>query len=47
MTSIRTDAAGGITAKYLARINSKIIGIIGAGSQARTQLLALNEVFSI
>jgi alanine dehydrogenase len=45
ITDIRTGAAGGIAAKYLARKNSKVIGLIGAGNQAKTQLEALNEVF--
>ncbi|MGQ9596686.1 MAG: LAGLIDADG family homing endonuclease [Thermoproteota archaeon] len=47
ITNMRTGAAGGIAAKYLARKDSRIIGMIGAGAQARTQLLALNEVFKI
>ncbi|MBS7638899.1 MAG: alanine dehydrogenase [Candidatus Bathyarchaeia archaeon] len=45
ITNMRTGAAGGIAAKYLARRNSKIVGLIGAGAQARTQLAALLEVF--
>lgn len=45
LTDIRTGAAGGIAAKYLARKNSKVIGMVGAGNQARTQLEALSEVF--
>jgi len=45
LTDIRTGAAGGIAAKYLARKDSKVIGMIGAGNQARTQLEALSEVF--
>ena len=45
LTDIRTGAAGGIAAKYLARKDSKVIGLIGAGNQARTQLEALCEVF--
>jgi alanine dehydrogenase len=47
ITNMRTGAAGGIAAKYLARKGSKIIGMVGAGAQARTQLLALKEVFKI
>ena len=47
ITDMRTGAAGGIAAKYLARKDSKIVGMVGAGAQARTQLLALNEVFEI
>lgn len=47
ITDMRTGAGGGVAAKYLARKDSKIIGMIGTGAQARTQLLALNEVFDI
>ncbi|MBS7611736.1 alanine dehydrogenase [Candidatus Bathyarchaeota archaeon] len=45
LTDIRTGAAGGIAAKYLARKNSRIIGFVGAGAQARTQLAALLELY--
>lgn len=45
LTDIRTGAAGGIAAKYLARKDSKVIGLVGSGNQARTQLEALCEVF--
>jgi len=41
ITDMRTGAASGIASKYLARPNPKILGIIGAGNQARTQMLAL------
>ena len=44
ITAMRTGAAGGVAAKYLARADSKVIGIVGAGVQARTQLMALKEV---
>jgi len=44
ITSMRTGAAGGVAVKYLARRDSSVIGIIGAGMQARTQLLAISEV---
>jgi alanine dehydrogenase len=47
ITAIRTGAAGAVAAKYLARKSSKIICIIGAGVQARTQLLGLNELYKI
>jgi len=33
--------------KYLARRNSKTVGFVGAGNQARTQLLAINEIIDI
>ncbi|MDR7664638.1 alanine dehydrogenase [Methanosarcina sp. Z-7115] len=45
LTDIRTGAAGGIAAKYLARKDSKVIGLVGTGNQAKTQLEALFEVF--
>jgi alanine dehydrogenase len=44
ITNIRTGAAGGVAVKYLARKDSTVIGFIGAGVQARTQLLAISEV---
>ena len=44
ITSLRTGAAGGVAVKYLARRDSTTIGIIGAGRQAETQLLAISEV---
>lgn len=46
ITDMRTGAAGGIAAKYLARTNSKIVGLVGAGAQAKTQLMALLEVYN-
>lgn len=46
ITNMRTAAAGGVAVKYLARKNSSVIGMIGAGKQAETQLLAINEVLS-
>jgi alanine dehydrogenase len=45
ITAIRTAAAGGIAAKYLARRNSKTASFIGTGVQAKAQLLALLAVF--
>jgi len=44
ITNVRTGAAGGLAVKYLARRDSSIIGIIGAGAQAETQLMAISEV---
>jgi alanine dehydrogenase len=41
ITDMRTGAAGGIAAKYLAKKDSKIVGLVGAGAQARTQLMGL------
>lgn len=40
ITDMRTGAASAIGSKYLANKNPKILGIIGAGNQARTQILA-------
>ncbi len=45
ITAIRTGAAGGIAAKYLANKNPKTVGLVGAGTQAKTQLLALSSIF--
>jgi alanine dehydrogenase len=45
ITAMRTAAAGGIAAKYLAKRNSKIASFVGAGVQARAQLTALLSVF--
>jgi len=47
LTSMRTGAAGAVAAKYLARKNSRTVGIVGAGAQARTQLLGLAKIFAI
>ncbi|WP_340818675.1 alanine dehydrogenase [Methanolobus sp. WCC4] len=47
ITDMRTGASGGVAAKYLARPDSRIVGMVGAGGQARTQLLALAEVMDI
>jgi alanine dehydrogenase len=44
ITNTRTGAAGGVAVKYLARKDSTIIGFVGAGVQAKTQLLAIVEV---
>jgi len=40
VTAYRTGAIGGLAAKWMARKGSKVMGIVGAGVQARTQLLA-------
>jgi alanine dehydrogenase len=46
ITAYRTGAAAAIASKYLARRDSHTIGIIGAGFQAHTQMLAHSELFS-
>ena len=43
ITAMRTGAASGVATKYLARKNAKVLGIFGCGTQARTQLAAVNE----
>jgi len=43
ITAMRTGASVGISAKYLARTDSDVVGIIGCGVQARASLLALVE----
>ena len=47
VTDLRTGASAGVATKYLARPDSETLGIIGAGKQACTQLMALNEVMDI
>jgi len=47
ITSYRTGAAGAVAASVLARKDSSIIGVIGAGTQARMQIIALQEIFSL
>ncbi len=47
ITDLRTGAATGIAAKYLAKRDSDIVAIIGAGAQGRMQLHALSNVFSL
>ncbi len=47
ITGYRTGAAGGVSAKILARENSESVGVIGAGSQARMQVMAINEVLPV
>lgn len=47
ITEYRTGATAAIASKYLARKDSRTLGIIGAGRQARTQLLAHAEMFDL
>jgi ornithine cyclodeaminase/alanine dehydrogenase len=46
ITAVRTAAVTAITAKYCARGDTSILGIIGAGVQGRYNLLALKEIIS-
>ena len=45
-TAYRTGAAAAIASRYLARRDSHTVGIIGAGFQAHTQILAHAELFN-
>ena len=47
ITNLRTGAAGGVAAKYLARRGSSVVAFVGCGAQARTQLMALDGLFKI
>jgi len=47
ITAYRTGAAGAVAASVLARKDSQKVGILGAGTQGRMQLLALRELFDI
>ena len=47
ITSMRTGAAGAVAARHLARQDSRVVGMIGAGAQARTQLQGLSRCFPI
>lgn len=43
ITDLRTGALTGVAARYLAKPDSRELGVVGAGVQARTQILALVE----
>lgn len=47
LTAFRTGAAAAVASKYMARKGSSSIGLIGAGRQAYTQLMAHAELFDI
>lgn len=44
LTDVRTAAAGAVAAKYLVRKDASVVAVLGAGMQARLQLLALTLV---
>jgi ectoine utilization protein EutC len=44
LTDVRTAAAGAVAAKYLAREDVPVVGVVGAGGQGRFQILALAKV---
>lgn len=47
ITAYRTGAASALSAKYLARPESSLVGILACGVQGRTNLLALSVLFPI
>jgi ornithine cyclodeaminase/alanine dehydrogenase-like protein (mu-crystallin family) len=47
ITAKRTGAATAVAAKYLARPDSKVLGILGCGVQGRSNLEALNVLFHL
>lgn len=47
LTAIRTAAASGLASQFLARKNSKVLGIIGTGSQGEFQALAQHYAMGI
>lgn len=47
ITAMRTGAVSGIATKYLSREDSTTVAVVGAGAQARTQLLAVRQVRDI
>ncbi len=47
ITGMRTGAATGVAAKFLARPDSESVGILACGVQGRTKLAALMELFPI
>jgi ornithine cyclodeaminase/alanine dehydrogenase-like protein (mu-crystallin family) len=44
---IRTGAASGVATRWMARIDTKVVGIIGAGRQAHRQVEAVCQVRSV
>jgi len=47
ITAYRTGAVSALSAKYLARKQSQVVGILACGVQGRTNLLALTTLFPI
>lgn len=47
ITAMRTGAATAVAAKYLARPESRSVGIVACGVQGRSNLAALTEIFDL
>ena len=47
MTAMRTGAATALSAKYLARPESSVVGMLGCGVQGRSNVEALNVLFTV
>ncbi|WP_178989430.1 ornithine cyclodeaminase family protein [Winogradskyella schleiferi] len=47
LTALRTGAASAVASRLLAKEDSSVLGLIGCGAQAVTQLHALSRVFDI
>jgi alanine dehydrogenase len=47
ITAFRTGAASAVASKYLARKNIKTLGLVGAGRQAYTQLMAHAAIYHL
>ena len=47
LTSLRTGAASAVASRIMGRPGSRVVGLIGCGAQAVTQLHALSRVFQI
>lgn len=47
ITAMRTGAASAVSARYLARPESAVVGVLGCGVQGRTNVEALNVLFPL
>ncbi len=47
ITKMRTGAGGAVAAKFLARKNAAVLGLVGCGVQAETQLLFISKRFHL
>ena len=47
LTALRTACVSALAAKYMAKKNTSVVGIIGLGAQSEYQILALTRVFNI